>query len=56
MKNLIKRLQKIPNMSEFIRQSGLPRRTVDRLKAGGNPSRGTMALLKPALEKYECSR
>lgn len=50
MKTYAKRLAELPNISEFCRKHGLPLRTIMRIKAGGKPRHGTMALLDLALK------
>jgi cell division inhibitor SulA len=49
MASIQARLRSIPNISEFCRRHGLPLRTVMRLRSGGEPRAGTVALLERAL-------
>ena len=48
-KQLQKAVRELPNVREFCERHRLPLRTVMRIKAGGFPRAGTMALLEAAL-------
>jgi hypothetical protein len=49
--NLITALRRIRNVAEFARRHNLAERTIWRLRAGGKPNRGTLALLELVLRK-----
>jgi len=54
MQKLTKQLQALKNMSDFARKSGIPRRTLDRIKlAQGEPSKTTQLALTAALKAYK---
>lgn len=57
MKTLTARLRKIANLSEFARQSGIPRRTLDRIKGGNHaPATTTRLALEAALATFEARK
>ena len=52
-KSLTARLCDVANLSEFARVSGIPSRTLDRVKAGGTPSTVTSMAIEAALKKHK---
>jgi DNA-binding phage protein len=47
-------LDRLDNLSDFSRVSGIPRRTLDRIKSGrGKPQKTTILSVMAALENYK---
>ena len=51
LKNLVRRLAKVENLTTFGKKHKLPYRTLQRIRAGGSPNLATYERLEKALVK-----
>ncbi len=56
MKTLQQQLKSVANLSHFVEKTGLPRRTLNRIRAGAAVSTMTAKAVEHALKMYKAAK